>query len=244
MVEKIKNPHHQEILKRLRGSSGKKIKRDVEFERKYVGTDKICYSLRSAEKDLVVREFLRKHHNLSLKEFVALLNSLYKGESHEELSIAGKLLEQSSKFKKDLDINLLDRWLNNVKGWSEVDSLCQSNFGAKEMLSRWQEWERLVRKLSRDKNIHKRRASLVLLTKVTRESADLRPAKIAFTNIEKLKGEKDVLITKAISWLLRDLIKHHRKDLEAYLKKNAESLPKIAVRETMNKLKTGRKSGK
>jgi hypothetical protein len=38
------------------------------------------------------------------------------------------------------------------------------------------------------------------------------------------------------------MIKYHRKALEAYLKKNAESLPKIAVRETLVKLKTGKKT--
>ncbi|MBI2314815.1 DNA alkylation repair protein [Candidatus Daviesbacteria bacterium] len=34
-------------------------------------------------------------------------------------------------------------------------------------------------------------------------------ADLAFENIDKLKAEKDVLITKAISWVLRSLIKNH-----------------------------------
>jgi len=40
------------------------------------------------------------------------------------------------------------------------------------------------------------------------------------------------------------LIKHHRQEVEDYLKDNSDSLPKIALRETRNKLKSGRKSGK
>ncbi|MDP2951009.1 MAG: DNA alkylation repair protein, partial [bacterium] len=64
---------------------------------------------------------------------------------------------------------------------------------------------------------------------------------LAFENIEKLKPEKDILITKAISWLLRNLIKYHKKEVADYLKKNKNSLPKIAVRETEKKIKTGKK---
>jgi 3-methyladenine DNA glycosylase AlkD len=53
-----------------------------------------------------------------------------------------------------------------------------------------------------------------------------------------------ILITKAVSWLLRNLVKHYRTEVEAYLRSNEGRLPAIAVRETFNKLKTGRKSGK
>jgi 3-methyladenine DNA glycosylase AlkD len=59
-----------------------------------------------------------------------------------------------------------------------------------------------------------------------------------------LKGEKEIIITRAISWVLRSMVKHHRKALENYLKKNEKTLPAVAVRETKIKLDTGTKSGK
>ena len=94
---------------------------------------------------------------------------------------------------------------------------------------------------AKDKNIHKRRASLVLLCSPLRKSEDLRLAAISLQNVCRLKGEKEILITKAISWVLRSMVKHHRATLEMYL--NEESgLPAIALRETMRVLKTGRKS--
>ena len=102
----------------------------------------------------------------------------------------------------------------------------------------------LIRTAVVRQNVHKRRAGLVLLTEPLRESADPRLARLAFANIGKLKGDKDILITKAVSWLLRALIKHHRQEVERYLKDNSNSLPKIALRETRNKLKSGHKSGK
>jgi 3-methyladenine DNA glycosylase AlkD len=71
---------------------------------------------------------------------------------------------------------------------------------------------------------------------------DERLAEVAFRNIDRLKSEKAVLITKAISWLLRSMVKHYKADVASYIKKSADTLPKIAVRETMVKLKTGKKT--
>jgi 3-methyladenine DNA glycosylase AlkD len=75
-----------------------------------------------------------------------------------------------------------------------------------------------------------------------RDSDDTRLADLAFTNIDKLKKDKEILVTKAISWLLRDLIKHNRQRVETYLKENENMLPRIAFRETRAKLLTGRKT--
>ena len=50
------------------------------------------------------------------------------------------------------------------------------------------------------------------------------------------------MISKAISWVLRSLIKHHRKLVADYLTSNVATLPKIAVRETLIKLETGKKT--
>jgi 3-methyladenine DNA glycosylase AlkD len=73
------------------------------------------------------------------------------------------------------------------------------------------------------------------------QSANEEFADLAFTLINRLKHEKDILITKAISWLLRAMIKNHKSKVAAYLQKNYDKLPKIAARETKRKLETGRK---
>ena len=146
--------------------------------------------------------------------------------------------------RKNIDPKLLDSWLDNTEGWAEVDCICAGTFSASDYLSNWQNWSKWIQKFSTDKNVHKRRASLVLLVMPVKQSSDSKLSDLAFENIDKLKNEKDILITKAISWILRHLIQNHRAEVENCLAKNADSLPKIAVRETQNKLKSGRKSGK
>ena len=174
-------------------------------------------------------------------ELMRALNSLYKGKSYEEKMIASRILGFMSKQRGEMDLVNLDKWLNSLEGWAEIDGLCQNNFEADEVLSRWKEWQQLLKQFNRDGNIVKRRASLVLLVKPVRQIGDKRLAKLAFKNIDKVRYESEVLITKVISWLLRSMIVHHRGAVEAYIRQNEDILPSIAVRETKRKLETGKK---
>lgn len=237
----ITNKYHQEILKELKKHTGKGTKYQKEREKSYDGTTKLSYSIKTSIKEQITKDWLKKHSNPSFSKYLGLLNSLYQGKSHDEIAVAGKLLKLTPKLRGKIEPNSLNKWLDFVEGWAEVDSLCQSNFTAEEILERWREWQSLIISLSEDSNVHKRRASLVLLTKPVRDSTDSKLANLAFAIVDRLKGEKDILITKAVSWLLRDLIKNNRRLVKSYLEKNLDTLPKVAIRETRNKLLTGKK---
>jgi hypothetical protein len=84
---------------------------------------------------------------------------------------------------------------------------------------------------------------LVLLNAPVRHSDEARYAELAFATIEALKAERPILITKAVSWLLRTLTERHRAAVSAYVEANAATLPAIAVREVRVKLATGTTSG-
>lgn len=234
--------YHLEIIKELEKHAGEGTKYQKERDRNYIGTTKFCYSIKSAVKTQIAKKWVRKHPQISPKEFIDLLNCLYQGKSHEEISLAGKLLEILPSLREQIRPQLLNVWLDNLEGWAEVDSLCQSNFSAKEILRRWPKWASFLKQLSRDPNPHKKRAPLVLMTKPVRDSADTRLADTAFSLIESLKANRNILITKAVSWLLRALIKNHRDQVETYLAENEGTLPKIAIRETRQKLLDGKKS--
>lgn len=237
------HPYHQEIWNEIQRQVEQGLARPTTQGGSYIGTSKPCYSIRAEVFGRMGRDWLKRHPDLNPSEYLDLLNSLSQGESHEEFAFVGLLLRLCPALRKTLDPQRLDIWLDHAEGWAEVDSICQSNFAAEEVLSNWKAWKNLMVAFSKSDNVHKRRASLVLLSRPLRESADPRFGRLAFANIGRLKHEKDILITKAVSWLLRALIKYHRREVEAYLKDNADTLPKIAVRETRNKLQSGRKSG-
>lgn len=235
------NEHHAELLGELNKNAEGSGAQPWPKLPSYLGTSKICYGVPAAVKGRIVRDLLKKHPDLTVPEYVELVSSLCRGRSFDEVSLAGALLGAAPKLRRQLDPRLLDRWLEYVEGWAETDSLCQSSFTAQEVLARWEEWQELLVEFATSSNIHKRRASLVLLARPIRESADERLAELALANIERLKVEKGILITKAVSWLLRDLVKHHKTKVADYLEANADSLPRIAVRETRRKLLTGKK---
>lgn len=230
---------HKEILREIKNSVQNKS--NSTWVAKYLGTNHIYYGLSNPQKREIAKTWVKNHKDLSETEFTDLLNSLYKGKSYDEKSIASYLLFYFPSLRKNLKPELLDNWLDYLSGWAEVDNLCQSNYKAEEMLLDWKTWKSMLTRFSKEKNISKRRASLVLLTKVVYQSDDKRLSNLAFKIIDRLKSEKDVLITKAISWILRDLTYLHKKEVEDYLEKNINSLPKIALRETKRKLLTRRK---
>lgn len=232
------HPLHQELLAAIE-SLARAENIPLAQGNRYVGTSKPVYLMKSASIGLIFRDFTRRHPDLSSAEFVSLLDSLSQGETYNEFTAVGVLLGAYPKLRRALDPWCLERWLEHAQGWAEVDTICQSNFTVAEMLSDWETWSALLSALAGRENIHKRRASLVLLTKPLRESDDARLSVLAFANVEMLKGEKDILITKSVSWILRALIKHHRAEVEAYLEAQAEGLPKIALRETRYKLVGG-----
>jgi 3-methyladenine DNA glycosylase AlkD len=140
---------------------------------------------------------------------------------------------------KSVSKQVIIRWLSQLSGWEEVDSFCDE-------LAVWliaDITHRLptLKQWAGDEQIGKRRASLVVLCSAVRLSDEKKLVELSCRLIDQLKHEKSVRIPKAISWLLRSLLKYHCADVIAYLKKEKASLPAIAVRETTKKLETGTK---
>ena len=207
----------------------------------HLGTSRTMYGLKNDVRREVIYRWIADNQDIAFSEWVALIDSLYQGISYEERCTPPTLFSKYRDYRQKVPLSQLDTWLGHLEGWAEVDSTCQSIFTAKEMLADWDGWQAFLVSLSQDENINKRRASLVLLTAPISKSPDERLIQLALKNVDNLKHEKDILITKAISWVLRKGIKQHRQTIETYLKQNIDSLSAVAVRETRRKLTTGKK---
>ena len=237
----ISNSTHQKILREISCLKSASTPENISFGQRYLGTDKPYHGFTTRQMVDLAKKIFREDQ-LNSGQIIQLLNSLYQhGTSYTEIVLGPMILSLSLQTLKNFDPNNLDLWLNYTKGWAENDILCQSNFTADILLDNWSSWQKTLKEFNRSSNINKRRASLVLLTKSLRQSDDPRLSKLAFSNVEHLKGEKDILITKAVSWILRSLTAFHQQEILDYLKANQDSLPKIAYRETLSKALTGRK---
>lgn len=235
------NKHHKYLLEQI-----KRLSETQPFESKlgasYDGHNEKTYKVSNPQLRKIVKSWVKENKSIALEDFIDLLNSIYKkSESSTEKYLGGFLIEYLPHLEKQIDPTLLDKWLESLTGWAQIDSLCQSKFSAETMLSNWDSWETTINSFNKSSNVSKRRASLVLLTRPVRESENDRFISLAFKNINNIKHEKDILITKAISWLLREMVKLYSSKVKTYINKYKETLPKIAVRETSRKLETGKK---
>lgn len=237
----IQNQIHKNLIKTFSAYESKSDKKEKEWVKKYLGSNKTYQGIGTKAMIKIAKDLIEEN-TFTKESLIELMDSLYENATtFTEVAMAAYLLGKLPNIRKNMDLKHLDHWLNYTSGWAENDVLCQSNFTAEEVLDRWPEWEKLLKKFVKDDNINKRRASLVLLTKPLRQSDDPRISKLAFEQVDKLKHEKDILITKAVSWVLRSLVKFHPEEVSIYLDNNSETLPKIALRETRSKLLTGRK---
>ncbi|HEY5007175.1 MAG TPA: DNA alkylation repair protein [Caulobacteraceae bacterium] len=238
------HPEHSALLDDLR-----KAARPIHHDRppqndSYGGSGRPFFNVSVPDRRAIIKRWLAGHKTITADAFFAVVDSLTQGQSHEEKTLAGMLVAANRKARPLVSTRDIDRWLGRLNGWAEVDTWCQNLFTADDMLADWLAWRGLIDQLSRDANINKRRAALVLLNGPVHYSPDPRFRDLAFTVLERLKPERPILITKAVSWLLRSMITQHRDAVVAYLAANETSLPAIALRETRTKLKTGTKSGR
>lgn len=234
------HPLHEELLHLIVSKSGKGTQHT--FSDSYLGNDHPRYPISNPVLRSIAKDWMKAHRDLSPKEFCALLSSLNKGKSSTEKCFVGILMGYATKEQRRVDPKYFDQWLDELIGWVEVDTLCTGKHIAVDLPDQWNAWKKVVDQLSKSKNINKRRASIVLLVSPLSRADDEKIAQAALRNINRIKSEKEVLITKAISWVLRSMVKHHSQLVNDYIKDNLDTLPKIAIRETMAKLKTGRKT--
>jgi 3-methyladenine DNA glycosylase AlkD len=239
---KISNPHHLEILELIVSFSGEPTAHT--FSDAYLGNSHPRYPINMPTLRQIAKEWMRDHKTLEAKEFEKLLTSLIKGKSSTEKVMAGILMDAATHPQRQFNPNVFDTWLNFLEGWAEVDVICTGHYTVTEIPRQWPIWKKIVIEFSKSKNIHKRRASLVLLCSPVRKVNNPDMAKTAFQIIQRLKGEKEILITKAISWLLRSMTVKFKKEVADFVDEFESSLPKIAVRETRVKLLTGKKTAR
>lgn len=234
------NPFHKEILKLIQQNSGKPLRDN--FLNNYLGNTHIRYPITAPVLRIIAKEWMKAHRDLSADDFADVLTSLVEGESSTEKIMAGILMGYSAKPQRTFDPAIFGSWLDHLVGWAEVDALCTGDFPISQVPADWPKWKKLIVALSKDTNINKRRASLVLFCSPVSRVPDMRLADEAFRRIEKLKYEKEIIITKAVSWVLRSMVRHYRKEVSDYVDGNVNTLPKIAIRETRVKLDTGTKT--
>lgn len=134
---------------------------------------------------------------------------------------------------------LFTSWLKDAVGWAMVDGLCDSVLAP--MLIRYPELVERTHAWVRSRNVWQRRASLVVFCTTVRKKLF---AEEAFEHTAALLPDRDPMVSKAVSWILRALSKYYSKQVHSFLREHEDEIAPAALREVRTKLTTGTKSGR
>jgi 3-methyladenine DNA glycosylase AlkD len=237
------HPEHARLLAELRAAAPV-TPRGGSNNDSYGGSGRPFFGITAPVRRDIARRWAAARLDAAPAEILAVVESLSEGDTHEERTQGALLLAAHAGARRAARSEDVERWVGRLNGWAEIDCLCQNLFTWKDMAADWPAWKAMVERLRDSDNINKRRAALVLLNGPVNASDDARFAALAFEGLDTLQAERHILITKAVSWLLRSLTRRHRQAVIDYLERHAQTLPAVALRETRAKLATGTKSGR
>jgi 3-methyladenine DNA glycosylase AlkD len=160
----------------------------------------------------------KAHADWPDRAWLALLDQLYAGDIFEQRSLAGMLLGVLHPLRHRLELARLRTWLAGQQGWAEVDATCQSELDGQRSAGALGRMGAVPGRISaRPDNVSLRRASLVLLVSPLRRSADPRLTARALANVQRLQHERDGMVAKAVSWVLRSMVAEQPATVRAYL---------------------------
>jgi len=201
------------------------------------------YGVRVPHLREIARAWQRVHKQVAREDVMALVEMLWDGGSREERMLVIYLLGRYKRWIPGLSWAHFERWRRGLDNWEVSDGLAQW------VLSPWLLADpdgRLghLRDLIAADDVWNRRLALVATVPINRGHTGFTIPDLTLQLVDRVKEEKDPMITKAVSWALREMIKTHRDRVAAYLEDNRDVLATHAVREVSNKLRTGLKSGK
>jgi 3-methyladenine DNA glycosylase AlkD len=190
----------------------------------------------------IARAWQQAHKKTASQDLLALVESLWDGDSQEERLLAVELLERYRRTVPDLTWNHFDRWRSKLDNWGLTDSL------ASRILAPWliADPERRLDHLwalIADEDVWSRRLALVATVPINRGHTEFTIPDLTLQLVDQVAHERDPMITKAVSWALRELTKSHPDRVAAYLEDHREGLAAHVVREVEHKLRTGVRSG-
>jgi 3-methyladenine DNA glycosylase AlkD len=201
------------------------------------------YGVRVPDLREIARTWQRAHKDVARGDLMAVLDVLWEGQSREERLLVIYLLGRYKRWIPDLTWDYFERWRRDLDNWEVTDGLAQWVLSPWLLADPKRRLDRLW-DLIDDKDVWSRRLGLVSTVPVNRSRKELTIPDLTLELVDRVKEERDGMITKAVSWALREMTKTHPERVSAYLEENRDLLAAHVVREVDNKLQTGLKSGK
>ena len=201
------------------------------------------YGVRVPRLRAIARDWQRAHKGIDLGDLVTVADALWDGGSREERVLATVLFQRYQRHIPALDWAHFDRWRRGLDNWEVTDQMGVRVLGpwvlADPGARTGHLWDLIA-----EEDVWSRRLALVATVWLNRGYDGITYPDLTLGLVDRVKEERDPMITKAVSWALREMVKQHPDRVVAYLEANRDLLAPHVVREVNTKLRTGLKSGK
>ncbi|MBU0691347.1 DNA alkylation repair protein [bacterium] len=201
----------------------------------YLGTDIEFLNVRAPDMRKLARELCEDLP----AEWRNCAQALWEIKIFDVRNLAVELAVRHKKDFQKSDWNRFKPWLDESVGWAMIDRLTTDLYA--DLLDCFPDYAGKCLTWSKSKNLWLRRASLAVFCRPARKGQFIEQS---FANLKRLASDPDPMVYKAVSWLLRNLTKTNRRQVEAFLKDHESVLAKLVLREVRTKLETGKKNPK
>lgn len=204
----------------------------AEQEKRYLKSELVHLGASVPALDAVVKAFLRDHPSLDHDALVALVEELWSRPVHERRAMAVMLLERRVDALGPADLPLLERLLRESRTWALVDDLAACVVGP--LAGRCPEVRDGVDAWIADPDFWLRRSALLSYLLVLRAGGGdfERFATLA----DRVLGEREFFVRKAIGWVLRDTARRRPEVVAAWLAPRTARAAGLTVREAAKRL--------
>lgn len=207
-------------------------------EKRYLKSPFRFYGVSLPFTEKLAKEFAKKNRNSRREHLFDLVHALWSSDYHEEKRLAIQILEQ---FPEHIDFGampMLEAMLTESTGWDLVDAIAIHLVGT--VLGKDKRAYQYLRTWSRSDNFWMRRASLISQILLFREKKG--DTKLFFRFAERMIGEKEFFIRKAIGWGLREMSKTDPDAVVHFLMSVRGRVSGLTLREGIKRLSDDRKA--
>jgi 3-methyladenine DNA glycosylase AlkD len=168
----------------------------------------------------VMRGLAREYQALPFSELGAMLDS----RVHEERALALLILVRRFRKEPDAVTRLYFEKIDRVNNWDLVDLTARDIVGARGDL-------KVLDRLSKSSSLWERRIAMVATQHFIRRNEFDPALRLA----ERLLGDPEDLIHKAVGWMLREVGDRDRPVLQRFLSEHAHEMPRTMLRYAIEK---------
>ena len=189
----------------------------------YAGSPYPVLGLSTPQMRAILARFWGGHRHLTVSQVNALAAALWSGPTFEEKALAIAVLARYGKVLDDASWRLADSWVDRATGWALSDGLASGPIAA--MVRARPARFRDILRWTRAKQLWRRRASTYALHDLVFAGDLDKP----FALLEKLLGDEEFWVQRAVGTWLRECWKKDRRRTEAFLRRHARGLPPVVI---------------